>query len=199
MKTYTYKDYPVKIFGLAEFDKNQRLTRLPDEIIEQVPSLSHYGRRCPGARLCFRTDSRRFTVRILFKTLSVDVGMSIYNCQSAFVFAGEKSTCRYLDIVHPNGYENKDFSTVIDKGNDEMEDIIVWLPRNEILENIEISIDGNAEITEPTPYKSMEMVRLMVRLLGVRLALGKGVVPVSKRVKVTTLSSWLLAVRMASL
>ena len=92
-------------------------------------------------------------MRIVFKTLSVDVGMSIYNCQSAFVFAGEKSTCRYLDIVHTTGYDNKDFSAVIDKGNGEMEDIIVWLPRNEILENVEISIDGNAEITEPTPYK----------------------------------------------
>lgn len=153
MKTYTYKDTPIKIFGLAEFHKNQRLTRLPDEVIEKVPSLSHYGRRCPGARLCFRTDSRRFTVRIVFETLSVDVGMSLYNCQSAFVFAGEKASSRYLGIVHPTGYENKDFSAVIDKGNDEMEDIIVWLPRNEILANVEISIDDNAGVEKPTPYK----------------------------------------------
>ena len=153
MKTYSYRDAPLKIFGLAEFDKNQRLTRLPDEVIAQVPSLNHYGRRCPGARLCFRTDSRSFTVRIVFETLSVDVGMSIYNCQSAFVFAGEKSTCRYLGIVHPTSYENKDFLATFDKGNGEMEDIIVWLPRNEILANVEVYIDGNAEIEAPTPYK----------------------------------------------
>ena len=153
MKIYTHNDAPMKIFGLAEFSKNGRLTRLPDEVIEQVPSLSHYGRRCPGARLCFRTNSRRFTVRIVFETLSVDVGMSLYNCQSAFVFAGEKATCRYLGIVHPTGYSNKDFSAIIDKGNGETEDIIVWLPRNEILANVEISVDDEAEVCEPTPYK----------------------------------------------
>ena len=153
MKTCTYKDEPIKIFGLAEFHKNQRLTRLPDEVIEQVPSLSHYGRRCPGARMCFRTNSRRFTVRIVFETLSVDVGMSLYNCQSSFVFAGEKSNCRYLDIVHPTGYDNKDFSAVIDKGNDGTEDITVWLPRNEILANVEISVDDGATVEAPTPYK----------------------------------------------
>ena len=153
MKTYSYKDAPMKVFGLANFSKDQRLRRLPDGVIEAVPSLTHYGRRCPGARLCFRTDSRRFTVRIVFETLSVDVGMSIYNCQSAFVFAGERTNSRYLGLVHPTGYENKDFTATFDKGNGEIEDITVWLPRNEIIANIEVSVDDGAEVGEPTPYK----------------------------------------------
>lgn len=153
MKTYSYKDVPMKVFGLADFSKDQRLRRLPEAVVEAVPSLSFLGLRCPGARLCFRTDSRRITVRIVFETLSVDVGMSIYNCQSAFVFAGERTNSRYLGLVHPTGYENKDFSATFDKGNGETEDITVWLPRNEIISDIEISVADGAEVCEPTPYK----------------------------------------------
>ena len=159
MKTYSYKDAPLRVFGLAGFDTDQRLRRLPEAVVEAVPSLSFLGLRCPGARLCFRTDSRRITVRIVFETLSVDVGMSIYNCQSAFVFAGERTSSRYLGLVHPTGYENKDFSATFDKGNGEMEDVTVWLPRNEIISNVEISVEDDAQVCEPTPYKySMPVV-----------------------------------------
>ena len=153
MKTYSYKDAPMKVFGLANFSKDQRLRRLPEAVVDAVPSLSFLGLRCPGARLCFRTDSRRITVRIVFETLSVDVGMSLYNCQSAFVFAGERTNARYLGLVHPTGYENKDFSATFDKGNGEMEDVTVWLPRNEIIANVEVSVEDGAEVSEPTPYK----------------------------------------------
>ena len=62
MKTYRYCDAPVKVYGLPELNKTGRLVRLPDDVIEKVPSLSHYGRRCPGARMELQTDAKSITV-----------------------------------------------------------------------------------------------------------------------------------------
>lgn len=151
MKTYTYKDKPIKIFGLAGFEKDQRLVRLPDDVIEKVPSLSHYGRRCTGARMCFRTDAKSITVTVEFKTLSVDVGMSLYHCQSAFVQAGPHTDSVFLGLVNPPNYDTKTFSKAFAL-NGEMQDITVWLPRNEQLESISVSVPDEASVEAPTEY-----------------------------------------------
>lgn len=152
MKTYSYKDAPIKVFGVVDFEKKQKLQRLPDELIEKIPRLSHLGRRCPGARLGFKTNAGTITVKITFETLNADVGMSIYACQSAAVYAGDRQSSRFLGLINPANYEQKTFEKTIKKES-KMEDITVWLPRNEIISNIEISVNDYAEVLPPTPYK----------------------------------------------
>lgn len=152
MKEFTYKDKPIKIFGIPNFEKTGVLTRLPDDVMEKIPSLDFLGRRPMGARMCFKTNSRAFTVKIEFETLSVDVGMSIYACQSAFVFVGDRPTSKFLGLVNPPNYETKCFEKSFTKSGD-MEDITVFLPRNEIVKNISVLIDDDADIEMPTPYK----------------------------------------------
>ena len=153
MKTYTYLDSPVKIYGVPFFETRKTLKRLPDELIEKIPNLNFLGRRSPGVRMCFRTNSKTFTVKIEFETLSPDIGMAIYSCQSAFVYAGDRAEPRYLGLVNPPDYNTKSFSRVFDKKSTETEDIIIYLPRNEIMKNIEVEIEDDAEILPPTPYK----------------------------------------------
>ena len=152
MKEYTYKDSPIKVFGIPHFEKHKTLTRLPDEVIKKVPSLEFLGRRPMGARLGFRTNSERFTVKIEFETLSVDIGMSIYACQSAYVFVGERPTSRYLGLVNAYNYETKVCERTFTK-SDKTEDVTIFLPRNEILKNVWIYIEDDATIEPPTPYK----------------------------------------------
>lgn len=152
MKTYSYKDSPIKVFGVIDFEKKQKLQRLSDELIEKIPRLSHLGRRCPGARLCFRTDAGTIGIKITFETLNVDVGMSIYACQSAAVYAGDRPSSRFLGLINPSNYEQKTFEKTIKKES-QMEDITIWLPRNEIISNVEISVNDYAEVLPPTPYK----------------------------------------------
>ena len=152
MKEFTYKDYPIKVFGIPHFDKHKTLQRLPSEVIEKIPNLSFLGRRPMGARLGFRTNSKRFSLKIEFDTLNVDVGMSIYSCQSAYVFAGERTSSRFLGLSNPHNYENKVFEKTFNK-TDEMEDITIFLPRNEIIKNVWISVEDEATIEPPTPYK----------------------------------------------
>ncbi len=152
MKAYTIFENPIKVFGVPDFDKTKKLTRLPNKVIEEIPSLEFLGRRCPGARVGFKTDSESIGVRIKYKTLSIDVGMSIYSCQSAFVFAGDRQNSRFLGLVAPSNYDTLEFEHTLKKSN-RLEDVLILLPRNEIIDSVEILIEDGAEILPPTEYK----------------------------------------------
>ncbi|MBQ8545565.1 MAG: hypothetical protein IJ437_01355 [Clostridia bacterium] len=149
---YSYKDKPLKVFGVPNIEKTGVFERLPAEIREKIPSLEFLGRRTPGARLCFRTDAPSFTVKIELETLSVDIGLSIFTCQSANVYLGERQNSKFLGLVNPPNYETKEFSKTFYK-KDGMDEITIWLPRNEIISNVEIEIPGGYKVEEPTPYK----------------------------------------------
>lgn len=152
MKAYSIFEKPIKVFGIPNFERDKKLTRLPDDVIEKIPSLDFLGRRCPGGRIGFRTNSKTIGVRAKFKTLSLDIGMSVYSCQSFHVFAGDKKTSRFLGLMHPYNYESLELERTLTKDGI-MEDVLILLPRNEILENIDILIDDDAEILPPTEYK----------------------------------------------
>ncbi|MBR3588171.1 MAG: hypothetical protein IKL16_01270 [Clostridia bacterium] len=157
MQTFSYKDYPIKIFGLPLFEENGKLERLPDEVIEKVPTLEFFGKRCPGGRLCFRTNSEKFTVKAKFKTLGPDAGMSVFSCQSFDVLAGDRKMPRFLGLVTPYNLQTFSFEATFDKGA-EMEDITIYLARNEKIEDIIIEIEDGALIEEPTPYRYKPIV-----------------------------------------
>ena len=152
MKCYTLFDKPLKVFGVPFFETTKKLTRLPENLIAQLPHLDHLGRRCAGGLVAFKTDSVTFTVRVSLKTLSVDLGMSLYACQSAQVMLGERENARHLGVVNPPDYQTKVFEKTFHKSSD-MEQVSIYFPRNEQLENIEVFLEDAAVVTEPTPYK----------------------------------------------
>lgn len=157
MKKYSYNDVPVKVFGLPLFEENGKLERLSEDIRKKVPSLEHLGRRCMGARLGFRTNTGHLAVTLEFETLSFDIGMSIYSCQSAIITTGERPQKKYVARVNPPDYETKTaHREVVLTG--EMQDITIWFPRNEIIKDFYIEIDDDAEIEPPTPYKYAPIV-----------------------------------------
>lgn len=152
MKTYTIFDAPLKLYGVPFFAETKKLTRLPDELIEQLPHLDHLGRRCPGARLAFKTNSPTFTVRVALKTFTVDVGMSIFSAQSVHVMVGERINARHIGIVNPPDYDTKVFEKTFQKSGD-LEQITLYFPRNEQLEMVEVEVEDDAIMAEPTVYK----------------------------------------------
>ncbi len=152
MATYTLFDKPLKVSGVPFFEKNKRLARLPDELIGLLPCLDHLGRRCVGARVAFKTNSPSFTVKVVLKTLVVDIGMSIYASQSAQIMLGERENARHLGVVNPPNYNTKTFQKTFNKSS-ELEQITIYFPRNEQIETIEITVEDGATVTEPTPYK----------------------------------------------
>ena len=153
MQTYSYRSPELKVFGIPHFEETNCLHRLPREVMEQVPSLAFLGRRPQGARIGFKTNAPEFTLKIEFETLSFDVGMSIYSCQAALVYAGDRQSPRYLGMCYPTNYQTKSFEKRFCKGNSELEDILIWLPRNEIIADINISFPDGVVVCPPTPYK----------------------------------------------
>lgn len=152
MQTYSLFDKPLKVSGIPFFEKDKRLARLSDDLIAQLPHLDHLGRRCAGARVAFKTNSSTFTVKVFLKTLSVDIGMSIYSCQSAQVMLGERENARHLGVVNPPDYNTKVFEKTFRKSS-KMQQITIYFPRNEQVETIEVTVEDGATVTEPTPYK----------------------------------------------
>ena len=59
MQTYSFRQAPFRVFGVPFFEKTGVLERLPQALAAQLDSdrMPFLARRCPGARLCFRTDS----------------------------------------------------------------------------------------------------------------------------------------------
>ena len=49
-------------------------------------------------------------------------------------------------------FNNKIFSKSFKKSNT-FEDVLIFLPRNEIVENISVTFPDEATVKEPTPYK----------------------------------------------
>ena len=68
MKIYKYNHAPLEVHGLPFYEKNQLLQRLPAETIEKLKAenptsgVLELQKRCPGARICFRTNAKQFTV-----------------------------------------------------------------------------------------------------------------------------------------
>ena len=156
MKTYPFTQSPFRVFGAPLFEKTGTLWRLPDELTEKLPKefvdwqLAH---RCPGARLCFRTDSETLQFRIHFKSMNVDIGMSLYAAQSGNVFVGERQTARYLGLVMPRqGYAEPVASGTFRKEK-KMEDVTLFLPRNEEITDVFIDLDDEARVEAPTAYR----------------------------------------------
>ena len=159
MKTYNFRNAPIRIFGAPLFEKNGTLDRLPDDVAALIhcPSLA---KRCPGARVCFRTNAPSFKVKITLKSNEVDIGMAIFAAQSASVLIGDRQKPYYAGLVGPSSYDSLVGEATVYKknGNNDMEDVTIFLPRNEPVADVEISIEDCYTLEEPTPYRDIKPI-----------------------------------------
>lgn len=151
MKTYHYNDKPLQIFGLAFYEKNGLLERLPAEVREAVPTLAELGLHTAGVRIGFRTNSPTLTVKLTLSTLSVDLGMALYSAQSLYVMIGDRQSSRYAGFVCPSSYTEMEMEKTFRKSA-EMEEVTIWLPRNEVVADVSVTVEDDALVEAPTPY-----------------------------------------------
>ena len=148
---YSFHDKPIQVFGAPLFNKTGTLERLPEELRQQLPMEEKLGRRCNGARVAFRTNSPRVTVTVVYETLDMDVGMSLYQCQGSYVYIGDRRNPRYAGLVVPRQYDVREVSQVFQKSTD-MEEVMIWLPRNEVIAQVFIDVEDGARLEAPAPY-----------------------------------------------
>ena len=152
---YSIFDSPVRVYGIPLFSENKRFERFPEELrnklCEAGSQLDHITARTVGARAAFRTDSKEIRIEMKLKTLEHDVGMSRFSCSSAAVYTGHGDSLIFRGLAVP-GFDDKtgDIEFTNENGTD---DVMIFFPRNEIVESITITLDDGAEILPPTPYK----------------------------------------------
>lgn len=151
-QVYHHDEVPMKLFGVPFYEQTKQLERLSEEVKSAVPNLSSFSSRVPGARLCFRTDAAEFTVHLTFEKLEVDLGMSVRQAQSGVVFIGPRSTSIFAGLVSPTSYEERSAIAAFHKST-EMEDIMIYLPRNSIINDVSIEVPKEAHVLPPTPYR----------------------------------------------
>ncbi len=152
MFTLNYRNTPLQVFGVPFFEETQEIRRLPDDLISVLPHLKKQGRRCTGARVGFRTNAETFTVRVTLKSSDVDPKMSLISAHSVIVMEGERNHAHFLGLTFPPNYHTTVFEETFSKPSI-MEDITLWLPRNEPIENIEVMFPDGALVEPPTPYR----------------------------------------------
>ncbi len=157
---YSIFDAPVRVYGVPFFDKNRKLERFPDDIRKKLVDfhaqygstmIDHLATRTTGARAAFRTDSENIKIEMKLKTLEHDAGMSRFACSSAAVYTGKGESLTYKGLAVP-AFDNK-IGDIIFQKDKKTEDVMIFFPRNEIVEDITITLDDNAKILPPTPYK----------------------------------------------
>ena len=157
---YSIFDKPLKVYGIPHFEENRRLERLPAELREKLNlpdtcDMIHLGTRTMGARVAFRTNAKKITVSMKLETLAPDPGMGRYACSSLCVYFGKGETWRFAGLVCPDSFT--DMTPVRTFENDGgMEDIMIYLPRNEIISGLWVEVEDGAEVAAPTGYRFEE-------------------------------------------
>lgn len=152
MKTLSIYDHPECVFGIPFFKEKRIIERLPKEVRAQMPQFEFLGRRANGARMEFRTDAAEFSVKMTLETLTMDVGVSIFGCQSANVLIGERGSSRLAALVGPMNYQTKVVEKTITKPAD-IQDVMICLPRNEVVIGLEVILPDDASFLPPKLYK----------------------------------------------
>ncbi|MBQ3140922.1 MAG: hypothetical protein IJC25_03050 [Clostridia bacterium] len=153
---YSMFDTPLRMFGIPFFEQTHRIERL-DKALRDKLDLENIGRRTPGARLAFRTDSPTVTVSLKIDAIEPDIGMSIYSCQSLHVYFGRGEQRRFAGLVCGTSYGPVDVAKTFQKSN-EIEDVVIYLPRNQPIAELNIEVEDGAQMLPPTPYKHQQPV-----------------------------------------
>ena len=155
---YTIFDSPVKVYGVPFFEKTKKLERFPEHLRKKLDAdycsgavSEHIATRTVGARAAFITDSKKIRIEMKLKTLAHDVGMSRFSCSSAAVYTGRGSSLTFRGLAVP-GFDDMLGELEFENEND-AEEVMIFFPRNEIVEDISIILDDDAELLPPKPYK----------------------------------------------
>lgn len=154
MKYYNITQSPLKIYGLAVADaENRQFYRLPKNLLEQMPQYDYLGRRATGGRVRFCTDSPSLTIRMTLSQAKEDINIPLSGSAGADVYLGRGTESEYLGYIAPECHIMEEISVekTFSKKNT-METITINLPRNDHLLSMEIGVDDTATVEESPEY-----------------------------------------------
>ncbi len=149
MHTVYLYNSPVRVHGIPFFNHTMQFERLPEYLRAKYPHLQKLGRRCAGARLRFMTNSKELYVKFSVEKAEVDIGIPMWGSAGIDVF----SDGVFVGHAYPKAYS--DTPTQIEGSftlDGKYHDITVFFPRNEVVYDVAVGIDDDADIREATPY-----------------------------------------------
>lgn len=154
MEIYHITDAPLRIYGLAVADReNRRYWKLPPEILEQFPQYEFLGRRCAGGRVRFCTDSGSLLVRMTLAETKEDINIPLSGSGGADIYLGKGKEARFLGYVAPTVHVMHEITEEkVFQMSGSMETVTINLPRNDHLLSMEIGIEDGAVVEEAPEY-----------------------------------------------
>lgn len=151
---------PLQVYGLAPYFDNEGFIKCHKAISDKIKRIEMFAHRSNGGRICFRTNARRFNLSMTLEKVSVDIGIPIYGASAANVYAGMRPVARFIGPLSPIEYSDKPVfvEATFDKGNDRMEDITVFLPRNGTITDFGLTVEDDCDVEMPTPYRNKRPV-----------------------------------------
>ena len=159
-KIYDAKEEPIKVFGLPLLYETGEWRELPDKLMDDVPTIHQFGKLVTGGRFGFSTNASEFTLRCRVKMQFENEATSWLFGTGFNVYAGKRTNARYLGYlsVTQYGFEWLNIEKTFKKGSNDMEDITIYLAPQVFIDRVEIIVDSEAIVKEPTPYKHSKPV-----------------------------------------
>ncbi len=153
MRQLTCADAPVQVYGLLWESLPDHFYRLPPSLDSVLPQkLSDRGKSAAGGRIRFRTDAAEVTIRMELETLTVDWAIALCGSAGAVAAVGTGESMRYAGLVSPKQYNETSPVLTLHK-EPVMEDVTLFLPRNERLRSVTFEVADDARVEPPTPYR----------------------------------------------
>ncbi len=153
MKRIHCMDKPVEIDGLAPGYHVGHFWKMPEHMLGKVNDwVTIMCPRSTGGRIRFRTDAAELKIRVALKTLGLDQNFPIKGSAGCDVLIGNGEEARFAGLVTPVDLTSMVNEATIQKAA-VMEDVTIYLPRNEEVEDVEIFLPEAAAMEAPTPYR----------------------------------------------
>lgn len=142
----------ILVQGVEYYDDIGGFARLPNSVGKTVSQgVLDLAKRSVGGRIRFRTDSKKFTVRIFVDDVRVDEGMPIDAASGCDVYYGIGKSAEFAGMIAPTEYGQKSFAAEFETTG-KMTNVTINLSRNETVTDFEIEIEDDARILPPTQY-----------------------------------------------
>ena len=152
MKKIGFLDKNLKIEGLYGFKDRHSFRRYTDAIVDAHPRLAEADQKCAGARLRFRTDSKRIRVEFRLSNQFVDRGMSFYQANAAYAYIGPYGASSYASLISADE-PYQDEMIYAEFENNGMNDVTVFFPHNPRVEDVCVFLEDGAALEPPTPHR----------------------------------------------
>ncbi len=151
MRTYNFKDSPLKVHGLM-FDDKGEITRIPQSVADLVnENTAKRNRNAVGGRIRFKTNSKVLELSVKLASNRIDWAIPLSGSAGADVFVGKGELARKIGNIAPHNYTDLEATGRLNLSG-EMQDITINLPRNEPVLDVNISVEDDALVLPPDDY-----------------------------------------------